>query len=198
MFRDKTEKLFLHCCWTYNRHNFAFFKTGWSESRSRVRKSRYWVETLQVLHPLLWRNETSLLVQRWTMYFPLALLTFVCVHRVLSAHRPVLLCAQNTLIRRYTDVVDSSSGRSYVTEQWHNLPLLRTRGLGSTIGDGQTDRHTHRQTCFLKHIVRLWEWCRIKNHLKKIKVEYFWRLQYFHRSKVKSQETTKNLPRVIK
>ena len=29
----------------------------------------------------------------------------------------------------HTDVVDSSSGRSYVTEQWHNVPLLRTRAL---------------------------------------------------------------------
>ena len=44
-------------------------------------------------------------------------------------HRPVLLCAQNTLIRRHIDVVDSSSGRSYVTEQWYNVPLLRTRAL---------------------------------------------------------------------
>ena len=40
--------------------------------------------------------------------------------------------------------------------------------------DRQTDAHTHThtQTFFLKHIFRLWEWCRIKNH-KKIKVEFF-------------------------
>ena len=94
-----------------------------------MRKSRYWRETLQVPHPLLWRNEVSLLVQWRTMYFPLALWTLVCVHRVLSAHRPVYLCAQNTSIRRHTDVVDSSSGRSYVTKQWHNVPFLRTRVL---------------------------------------------------------------------
>ena len=25
--------------------------------------------------------------------------------------------------------MDGSSGRSYVTEQWHNVPLLRTRGI---------------------------------------------------------------------
>ena len=98
-------------------------------SRVRVRKSRYWGEKLQVPHPLVWRNEASLLVQWWTMCFPLALWILVCVHRVLSAHRPVLLCAQNTSIRRYTDIGDSSSGTSYVTEQWNNVPLLRTHVL---------------------------------------------------------------------
>ena len=30
---------------------------------------------------------------------------------------------------RHTDVVGDSSGRSYVTEQWHNVPPLRTRAL---------------------------------------------------------------------
>ena len=30
---------------------------------------------------------------------------------------------------RHTDVVGDSSGRSYVTEQGHNVPLLRTRAL---------------------------------------------------------------------
>ena len=30
---------------------------------------------------------------------------------------------------RHTDVVGDSSGRSYVTDQGHNVPLLRTRGL---------------------------------------------------------------------
>ena len=37
---------------------------------------------------------------------------------------------------RHTDVVGDSSGRSYVAEQGHNVPLLRTRGLGATLGDG--------------------------------------------------------------
>ena len=32
----------------------------------------------------------------------------------------------------HTDVVGDSSGRSYVTEQVHNVPLLRTRGLEFT------------------------------------------------------------------
>ena len=48
----------------------------------------------------------------------------------------------------------------------------RSIGLGSTIGDGQTDRqthtHTHTHTFFQKQIFRLWEWCRIKNHKKKL------------------------------
>ena len=35
----------------------------------------------------------------------------------------------SVLRTRNSDVVDSSSGRSYVTEQGHNVPLLRTRAL---------------------------------------------------------------------
>ena len=40
-------------------------------------------------------------------------------------------CGQcfSVLRTRHTDVVGDSSGRSYVTEQWHNVPLLRTREL---------------------------------------------------------------------
>ena len=62
----------------------------------------------------------------------------------------------------------------------------RSIDLGSTIGDcqtdGQTDRHTHTHThthtqthshIFVKHIFRLWEWCRIKNH-QKVEVEFFY------------------------
>ena len=30
--------------------------------------------------------------------------------------------------------------------------------------EGQTDRQTYTQIFLLKHIFRLWEWCRIKNH----------------------------------
>ena len=49
----------------------------------------------------------------------------------------------------------------------------------------QTDTHTHTHTdiFFLKHIFRLWEWCRIKNH-KKNWSRIFWRLQYFLHSYV--------------
>ena len=35
----------------------------------------------------------------------------------------------SVLRTHHTDVVGDSSGRSYVTEQGHNVPLLRTRGL---------------------------------------------------------------------
>ena len=35
----------------------------------------------------------------------------------------------SVLRTRHTDVVCDSSGRSYVTEQGHNVPLLHTRGL---------------------------------------------------------------------
>ena len=48
---------------------------------------------------------------------------------------------------------------------------VQSIGLGCTFGDGHTDRQTHTQTFFLKHIFRLWEWCRTKNH-KKIEVEF--------------------------
>ena len=46
---------------------------------------------------------------------------------------------------RHTDVVGDSNGRSYVTEQGHNVPLLRTRGLGYTFGDGQRERERERE-----------------------------------------------------
>ena len=65
-------------------------------SRARVRKSRYWGETLQspihccdvTMPPYMFSGElcTS----------PLHFQTLVCVHRMLSARRSVLLCAQNT------------------------------------------------------------------------------------------------------
>ena len=43
-------------------------------------------------------------------------------------------------------------------------------GLDSTFGDDHTDTHTHtHRYFFLKHIFRLWEWCRMKNHKKKCK-----------------------------
>ena len=52
-------------------------------------------------------------------------------------------------MRRHTDVVADSSGRSYVTEQWHNVPLLRTRALNvlmvkrwrGQFTEGQTNVH---------------------------------------------------------
>ena len=38
----------------------------------------------------------------------------------------------SVLRTRHTDLVGDSSGRSYVTEQGHNVPLLRTRVLETT------------------------------------------------------------------
>ena len=90
--------------------------------RPRVRKSRYWGETLQVPHPLLWRNKDSLLDQWRTMHFPLVLFAYtVCCRRTKQCF--------SVLRTHKSDVVDGSSGRHYVTDQWHNVPLLRARDI---------------------------------------------------------------------
>ena len=56
------------------------------------------------------------------MYFSLALFAYtVCCRRTeqcVSVRR-----------RHKSDVVDSSSGRCYVTDQWHNVSLLRARDV---------------------------------------------------------------------
>ena len=45
----------------------------------------------------------------------------------------------SVLRTRHIDVVGDSSGRSYVTEQGHNVPLLRTRAVGSlTFGETES------------------------------------------------------------
>ena len=76
-------------------------------------------------HPLLWRNEASLPDQRRTMYFPLALFAYtVCIRRTEQCF--------SVLRTHKSDAVDGSSRRRYVTDQWHNVPLLRARGLGLT------------------------------------------------------------------
>ena len=107
--------------------------------RPRVRKSRYWGEMLQSpIHccdvtkpPYLLSGElctSPLHSNRLYVY------TFCC--------RRGGQCF-SVLRTRHSDVVGDSSGRSYVTEKGHNVPLLRTRGLGSTFGDRQTHTHTH-------------------------------------------------------
>ena len=58
----------------------------------------------------------------------------------------------SVLRTRHTGVVDSSRGRSYVTEQWHNVPLLRTRAIGEwfTLRDDNTPVHrNHSEQRFL-------------------------------------------------
>ena len=73
-------------------------------------------------HPLLWRNEASLLDQWRTMYFPIALFAYtVCCRRTEQCF--------SVLRTHKSDLVDGSSGRRYVTDQWHNVPLLRARAL---------------------------------------------------------------------
>ena len=77
------------------------------------------------------------------------------------------------------------AGDIYMRTLYIEFERDRSIGLSSTFGDGHTDRqtHTHIHThtniyththtdIFLKHIFRLWESCRMKNH-KKIEVENF-------------------------
>ena len=42
-------------------------------------------------------------------------------------------CASLCSKKHKSDVVDVSSGRRYATDQWHNVPLLRSRGLNQLI-----------------------------------------------------------------
>ena len=84
---------------------------------------------LKFPHPLLWRNEASLLDQRRTMYFPLALFAYtVCCLRTEQCF--------SVLRTHKSDAVDGSSGRRYVTAvdggTWGVSPQyrdLRTRDI---------------------------------------------------------------------
>ena len=49
----------------------------------------------------------------------------------------------SVLRTRHTDVLGDSSGRSYVTEQGHNVPVLHTRDYNKY--DGETERYLPRQ-----------------------------------------------------
>ena len=70
--------------------------------RPWVRKSRYWRETLQFPHPLLWRNEASLLVHWRTMDFPLALWTLVCCTScAVGAPASASLCSEHVTQTSY-------------------------------------------------------------------------------------------------
>ena len=73
-------------------------------------------------HPLLWRNEATLLVQWRTLN------ACFCTQCAVCAAVSASLLSEH-VIRRHSDVVGDSIGRSYVTYQWHNVPLLRTRAL---------------------------------------------------------------------
>ena len=94
---------------------------------SRVRKSRYWGEML--LSPIHCCDITK----------PPYLLNGELCTSPLHSNRLFVytVCCRrggqgfSVLRTRHTEVVGDSSGRSYVTEQWHNVPLLRTRALCS-------------------------------------------------------------------
>ena len=94
-------------------------------SSARVRKTRYWGETL--LSPIHCCDVTK----------PPYLLSGELSTSPLHSNRLYVytVCCRrggqcfSVLRTRHTDVVGDSSGRSYVTEQGHNVPLLRTRGL---------------------------------------------------------------------
>ena len=111
-FNGKEERVLLVSCYV----------SQWSNAR--VRKSRYWGEMLLPPNccgvtkpPYLLSGElctSPLHSDRLFVYT-------VCCRRggqCFSVFRT-----------RHTDAVGDSSGRSYVTDQWHNVPLLRTRGL---------------------------------------------------------------------
>ena len=106
------------CFWT---------NTAKWELNSRVRKSRYWGEML--LSPIHCCDVTN----------PPYLLSGKLCTSPLHSNRLFVytVCCRrrgqcfSVLRTSHTDVVGDSSGRSYVTEQWHNVPLLRTRGLNS-------------------------------------------------------------------
>ena len=95
--------------------------------RARVRKSRYWGEML--LSPI-----HCCVVTKPPYLFSGKLFTSPLHSNRLYVY--TACCRRGgqclSLFRtRHTDVVGDSSGRSYVTEQGHNVPLLRTRGLES-------------------------------------------------------------------
>ena len=96
-----------------------------STASARARKSRYWGEML--LSPIHCCDETK----------PPYLLSGELCTAPLHSNRLFVytVCCRrrgqcfSVLRTRHTDVVGDSTGRSYVTEQWYNVPLLRTRAL---------------------------------------------------------------------
>ena len=93
--------------------------------KTRVRKSRYWGEMLLSPNhccdvtkpPYLPSGELSTSPLHSNRLFVYT----VCCRRRGQCFSVLRTC--------HTDVVGDSSGRSYVTDQWHNVPILRTRDL---------------------------------------------------------------------
>ena len=91
----------------------------------RVRKSRYWGEMLMSPTHCCDVTKPPYLLSGELYTSPLHS-NRLFVYTVCGRRRGQCFSVLRT---RHTDVVDDSSGRSYVTEQWHIVPVLRTRGL---------------------------------------------------------------------
>ena len=100
-------------------------------SRARVRKSRYWGEML--LSPIHCCDITKppYLLSDELCTSPLHS-NRLYVYTVCCWHGGQCFSVLRTC---HTDVVGDSSGRSYVTEQGHDVPLLRTRALEVAMQD---------------------------------------------------------------
>ena len=106
-------------------HSVIYNQLSAEAYRPRVRKSRYWGEML--LSPIPCCDVTK----------PPYLLSGELCTSPLHCNRLYVytVCCRrggqcfSVLITRHTDVVGDSSGRSYVTEQGHNVPLLRSRDI---------------------------------------------------------------------
>ena len=116
---------FTAICWATSEVVHHFVNNNGFRSSAWVRKSRYWGEML--LSPIHYCDTTNppyLLSGELCispLHFNRLYVYTVCCRRGGQCF--------SVLSTRHTDVVSDSSGRSYVTEQGHNVPLLRTRGL---------------------------------------------------------------------
>ena len=78
---------------------------------------------------------------------------------------------------RYVTTVDGGQ-KHFPSVAWFAHPWFRLYDRRRTDWQTNTDTHTHTHThthihiSFLKHIFRLWEWCRIKKPLKKSKSNF--------------------------
>ena len=109
-------------------------------------------------HPLVWRNESSPLDQWRTMYFPLALFVYtVCCRRTEQCF--------SVLRTHKSEVVDGSSGRRYVTDHWHNVPLLSAPVLDKRKEWGSMS------SPFLTEPVALWEHLSLHTQTRVLQIE---------------------------
>ena len=108
--------------------HYSFRPPVWYSAQ--VRKSRYWGGNASVPLQLLDVTRLPYLFSGGLFTSPFACLCTPCaVGPAVSA----ALCSEH--VRHHTDVVGDSSGRSYITKQWHNVPLLRTHGIVVSVSD---------------------------------------------------------------